>query len=320
MQFESQSIETTSSSTEESTTEATTRKLSFSFACFTLASERHPERNEDTVIVDQRRGLAAVFDGVGGSAAGEIASQLAATVVKEGWKRHLKTQTYEARTNFGPYVDLDVPAILQQLIKEAHEQIRSDGAKRRASFSRSIWSDDQATTVALAVIVQQEGDQGYTLFYAHVGDSRIYLQRGDDALKRLTEDDSILTELVKNHELGEKQALRIDQATQEDDLSDIELVCFQQRNGITQALGDSQSLQVHVAETPLQPGDRILLCTDGIHDNITDAEIEDILRKGKRPAAARRLVEQALQRSQEDRTSLRAKADDMSAVVITYSF
>jgi serine/threonine protein phosphatase PrpC len=316
MQSESQSIETTSSSTEE----ATTRKLPFSFAYFTLASERHPERNEDTVVVDQKRGLAAVFDGVGGSAAGEVASQLAATVVKEGWKRHQKTQTYEVRTNFGPYVNLDVPAILQELIAEAHEQIRSDGAKRRTSSNRSIWSDDQATTVALAVITQQEDDKGHMLVYAHVGDSRIYLLRGDEGLKRLTEDDSILTELVKNHELGETQALRIDQAIQEDDLSDIELACFQQRNGITQALGDSQSLQVHIAETPLLPGDRILLCTDGIHDNLTDAEIEDILRKGKRPTAARRLVEQALQRSQEDRTSLRAKADDMSAIVITYSF
>lgn len=314
MQFESQNIEMASSSAEESTT----RKLPFSFASFTRASDRHPERNEDTVIVDQRRALAAVFDGVGGSTAGEVASQLAATVVKEGWKRLLKTQTYEARSNFGPYVNLDAPTILQQLITEAHEQIRSDGAKRRASHSRSIWSDDQATTVALAVIVQQKRGQGYRLVYAHVGDSRIYLLHGEDDLKRLTEDDSILTELVKSHELGEMQALRIDQATQEDDLSDIERACFQQRNGITQALGDSQSLQVHVAETPLHPGDRILLCTDGVHDNLTDAEIADILRKGKR-TTARLLVEQALQRSQEDRASLRAKADDMSAIVITYS-
>jgi serine/threonine protein phosphatase PrpC len=316
MQFEPQNIETTSSSTDESMT----RKLLFSFACFTLASERHPERNEDTLIADQRRGLAAVFDGVGGSAAGEVASQLAATVVKEGWKQHLKTQTREALTNFGPYTDLDVPDILQQLIVEAHEQIRSDGAKRSASQGRSIWSDDQATTVALAVVVQQEEDKGYTLVHAHVGDSRIYLLREKDEFKRLTEDDSILTELVKNHELSETQAQRIDQAAQEDDLSDIELACFQQRNGITQALGDSQSIQVHVAATPLLPGDRILLCTDGIHDNLTDAEIEDVLRKGKRTTAARRLVEHALQRSQEDRTSLRAKADDMSAIVVTYSF
>jgi protein phosphatase len=316
MQFEPQSIEITSSSTEE----LTTRKSPFSFAYFTLASERHPERNEDTLVADQRRGLAAVFDGVGGSAAGEIASQLAATVVKEGWKRLLKTQEYEALINFGPYIDLDAPTILQQLIIEAHEQIRSDGAKRRASLSRSIWSDDQATTVALAVIVQSAEGKGHTLVHAHVGDSRIYLLRGKDDLKRITEDDSILTELVKNHELSEKQALRIDQATREDDLSDIELACFQQRNGITQALGDSQSIQVHVAETPLLPGDRILFSTDGIHDNLIDTEIEDILRKGKRTTAARRLVEHALQRSQEDRASLRAKADDMSAVVVTYSF
>ncbi len=315
MQFEPKMLETPLSSTQE----PATQKSLFSFAYSTSASERHPERNEDTLLVDQRRGLAAVFDGVGGSAAGEIASQLAASVVKEGWKRHLKAQAREAVAHLGPYVDLDVPTILRELISEAHQQIRSDGVKRSTEQDKGrAWLDDQATTVALAVIVHA-AENGYELIYAHVGDSRIYLLREQATLERLSEDDSILTELVKNHDLTAAQALHIDQATQEDDLSDIELACFQQRNGITQAVGDSQSLQIHVAQKPLFPGDRILFCTDGIHDNLTDAEIEQILRKGKHVTAARRLVNRALQRSREDRTSLRAKGDDMSAVVVTYN-
>lgn len=313
--------EPTASEAKPSTAELMTKKPLLSFASYTIASERHPERNEDTLVADQRRGLAGVFDGVGGSSAGEIASQLAASVIKEGWKSLVKTQRREVLAQLGPYVDLDVQAVLQQLILDAHEQIRSDGATRGAGLDeRRIWMDDQATTVALGVFVRQ-ADEHYDLIYAYVGDSRIYLLREGEGLKRLSEDDSILTELVRGHELDAEQALHIDQATSADDLSDLELACFQRRNGITQALGDSQPPQVHIDQTTLLPGDRILFCTDGIHDNLTDAEIEEILRQGRRTTAARKLVYAALERSQEsNRVSLRAKADDMSAVVITCSF
>src|SRR5947209_8239397 len=62
----------------------------FTFSRHTVACERHPERNEDTIITDERSGLAAVFDGVGGSAAGEIASQIAARSTLESWKRTIR--------------------------------------------------------------------------------------------------------------------------------------------------------------------------------------------------------------------------------------
>jgi serine/threonine protein phosphatase PrpC len=58
-----------------------------------------------------------------------------------------------------------------------------------------------------------------------------------------------------------------------------------------------------------------LLCSDGIHDNLTDAKIEAILRQEARASAARQLVQRAIDRSREE--CLRAKKDDMSAVVIT---
>ncbi len=78
---------------------------------------------------------------------------------------------------------------------------------------------------------------------------------------------------------------------------------------------------VHIDQTPIQPGDRILLCTDGIHDNLTDDEIEAILRTGPRTTVARVLVEHALARSRQEREiTLRAKPDDMSVVVLTRRF
>lgn len=301
-------------------TPSSEKKSAFTFARYSIPSERHPERNEDSLIADRRHGLAAVFDGVGGSVAGEVASQIAAHVLKRGWHKALKNQPEDVQSNLGPYHDLDAPSILEQLAIDAHKEIRLDSEKKASEHAeRSPWLDDQATTLAAAVLIKQDNPDAYALIYVHVGDSRIYLLRANESIKRLTNDDSILTELVNNNEIEEEEALYIDQATDTNELSELEYICFQQRNGITQALGDAQLPKVHSGQAQLQPGDRLLLCTDGIHDNLTDVEIETVIRDSKRTTAAKKLVEQALQRSQEE-TSLRAKSDDMSAIVVTYQF
>lgn len=154
--------------------------------------------------------------------------------------------------------------------------------------------------------------------YASVGDSRIYLLREQESLKRLTIDDGWLTKKVREHDISEADALRIDQATRRDELADEEWSHFEKRNGITQALGDSYAPDMHMSDIVIYPNDRILLCSDGIHDNLTDQEIETILRNGKRTTVAKTFVQQALERShQTDNGSIRAKSDDMSALVIT---
>ncbi len=290
--------------------------LPFTYARQSIACERHPERNEDSLIVDERSGLVAVFDGVGGSAAGEIASQTAARAARNCWKRALqqvqkgrKIQTYLESSD-----DADLPAILQQIIETANELVRTEGAQRAGT-------DDLATTVALAAFRREPSLRGYSMVYAHVGDSRIYLLRENEPLKRLTNDDGLLGRLVENQIISEEDALRIDQAMLASELSDIEFSYFRLRGGITQALGSPLAPVIHVDQVTIYPGDRILLCTDGIHDNLIDAEIEEILRSSGRSTAARVLVEQALERSHEEReTTIRAKPDDMTAIVITCRF
>ena len=157
-----------------------------------------------------------------------------------------------------------------------------------------------------------------TMIYAHVGDSRVYLLHENEPLKRLTTDDGLLGRLVENEMVSEDDARRIDQAMHVDDLSDVEFSYFRLRGGITQALGGPLPPTIHLDEIPISVGDRVLLCTDGIHDNLTDLEIEEILRKAPRNAAARLLVEYALLRSREERQiTIRAKPDDMTAIVLT---
>ena len=286
----------------------------FTFARDSVANERHPDRNEDHITIDVPSGLAAVFDGVGGSAAGEIASRTAARALYGGWKRILKQVQREHHGFFDDCDGATLGELLRKLTLEADELVRTEGARRAGT-------DDLATTIALAAISRQHGQKHYTMVYAHVGDSRIYLLREQEALKRLTSDDGLLARLVENQIVNNADALRIDQAMRADQLSNMEFSYFRLRGGITQALGGPMPPTVHIGQTPIQPGDRILLCTDGIHDNLTDLEIEAILRKGPRTTVAHMLVQQAILRSRQERdVTLRAKPDDISAIVMTCRF
>jgi serine/threonine protein phosphatase PrpC len=288
----------------------------FVLARYSVAHERHPDRNEDSLIADEYSGLAAVFDGVGGSAAGEIASRTAARATLAGWRQTLqRVQQGRLARGFLDQCDkIDLPACLESLIEQADDLVRTEGAKRAGT-------DDLATPVALATFCQSPSQKDYTMFHAHVGDSRIYLLRGNEPLQRLTSDDGLLGKLVENKIIAETDSLRIDQALRVEDLTDVELSYFRLRGGITQALGGPVPPTIHTSQATICPGDRVLLCTDGIHDNLTDQEIAGILKIGARTSVARILVEHARERSRQERhTTIRAKPDDMSAVVITCRF
>ena len=114
----------------------------------------------------------------------------------------------------------------------------------------------------------------------------------------------------------EEDLLRIEQATSSTNLSAEDLKHFDRRNKITCALGWEEFQVAHTSSIDLISDDRILLCTDGIHDNLTDNEIEELLRKGPVAASAQQLVQSACQRSQEQQR--RSKPDDMSAIVVLY--
>ena len=161
-------------------------------------------------------------------------------------------------------------------------------------------------------------DDGYTMVYASVGDSRIYLLREGEALQRLTTDDGWLAKMVREDVVSEADALRIDQASHAEELTDAERAHFDKRNGITQALGDREPVEVHLGDIAILPGDRVLLCTDGVHDNLLDVHIADMMKYGTRTTVANLLVRSATLSSHQPVTEwMRAKQDDMSAVVVT---
>jgi PPM family protein phosphatase len=295
----------------------------FIFAYESRAHEQRAEQNEDTVLLDQRQGLAAIFDGMGSrrgaDALGQVASQQAAQVVHRGWERLLQ-QTQQDNSALLPCDRLDLPAALCQLIQEANAQVRAEGI-RRANVADSPQARVRypETTVALVTFCSHRDEGSYTMVSAHVGDSRIYLLRGQKPLVRLTRDDGLLATLIQSQKISETDALRIDQAMDASHLSEVELDYFNKRYGVTQMLGGGQTPVIHVQQTPLLPGDRLLLCSDGIHDNLLDQEIEALLRNGTSTTVASLLVESAVRRSHQDsKTTIRAKMDDMSVLVVTY--
>jgi PPM family protein phosphatase len=305
----------------------------FTFARSSAASEEHPERNEDYLIVDASRGLAAVFDGVGGLAGGEIAAHIAGRTNHTEWK-HLvqcpnnehqeavsaqdRADRQDARLRVDA-AETDRAELVQRFIEKAHVAVRTRGPRRvRDRYGDVGEALTPKTTVALVALSTIGQSPGYSAVYAWVGDSRVYLLPAGQALSRLTSDDGLLTELVRVGLLEEESAMRVDQATQPWHLTRQERIFFEKRNGITQALGDELAPVIHVKQATILPGDRLLLCSDGVHDNLTDKELETLLRQGARTTVARHIVEAAAVQSRRDiMEDMRSKPDDMSAVVIT---
>ncbi|HEY7356140.1 MAG TPA: protein phosphatase 2C domain-containing protein [Ktedonobacterales bacterium] len=264
----------------------------------TVPSEDHPDSNEDAVLIDTTLDLVAVFDGVGGYEGGEVASRIAQHAVLTTWRDQAAAVRNLA----------DVRAVMRETVLEADRQVR-DAVDRQPELT------GMATTAIIAKL-WEAADHRRMLVHGHVGDSRLYVLRARGLLERVTVDDGILSTHVAVGLISEEEALIIDQAENWQDLDERQKRYFYQRGLITQAIGGRGDPEVHVGQVELYPGDRVLVCSDGIHDNLTEAEIAEVLRKnGRNDGDA--LVRAARKRSQRGlQATMRSKPDDMSAVVI----
>jgi len=129
-------------------------------------------------------------------------------------------------------------------------------------------------------------DQGSSALIAHVGDSRCYRYRGG-ALEQYTEDHSVVGEMMRLGVLTPEEA-RV----------------HPYRNVITRVLGTAGHVEVDIVEADVRPGDRFLLCTDGLCEQISDGEIAELLRAGCIEAAADALLAAALDAGGTDNITL----------------
>ena len=193
----------------------------------------HPGRkrrhNEDSYVVEPP--LFAVADGMGGAKAGEVASGLAASALKD-------------RDTDGATGEEQVTALIQ----EANRRVF-----RRAAEDRE--ASGMGTTMTVALV---EDDR---VVFGHVGDSRAYLIR-DTSIEQLTDDQSLVAELVRSGRLTPEEA-----------------EAHPQRSVITRAVGTEPDVDVDTFAIEPADGDLFLICSDGLTDMVDDGSIIDAVRK-----------------------------------------
>jgi serine/threonine protein phosphatase PrpC len=257
-------------------------------ACATVASPKHPEVNEDRVLCGPQRGVAAVFDGVAGEAGGAHASAAACGAMAHALER-LPARTDRARERW-----------LADALRQAANGV---ALSRRAHPGAS----SQMTT-ATAVCMDDRG-----VWLSSAGDSPAYRVHPDGSLQRLTWPAAAVANPDERAKLD-----RLDRVeTMSDLMKDWDLyVRFAQRNVIDDVLGMRPPSVEHV---PLDDGDRVLLCTDGVSDNLTIPEMEAVIRAaGPDGDIAAALVDAASARSRS-RGHLRAKRDDITAAFLLFA-
>jgi protein phosphatase len=202
---------------------------------------RQRRGNEDAYFA--RAPLFAVADGMGGAQAGEVASHLAVEVLEQGL----------------PDAGGSIEERLRARVQEANARINELG---RVDDERA----GMGTTLTAAYVGEEE------LSIAHVGDSRMYRLR-DDTLERLTDDHTLVEELVRSGKLTPQEA---DQ--------------HPQRSIITRALGPEAGVQPDTHTWPARDGDVYLICSDGLTSMVPEERVGELLRSASSLASAGRAL------------------------------
>jgi serine/threonine protein phosphatase PrpC len=223
------------------------------------------ENNEDLFIAQQVHGdkfiLASVIDGVGGYAGGEIAAEQAKTAIIDCAGKPFK----------------EAIPMLAECFHLANERVIAE--KKRSNTYQEM------SCVATVALVDISANQFY---YAHVGDTRLYLFR-DGSLVKISHDQSFVGFLEESGRLSEQAAME-----------------HPRRNEINKALGFEDNLNQHTdyietGQSPFLPGDLLLLCSDGLSDMVNSTEIASILNgPGSLKEKTRLLIDMANEKGGRD--------------------
>jgi protein phosphatase len=236
---------------------------------------RKRQLNEDVFLIDDALGVYLVADGMGGHAAGEVASRLAADEIvhalaepdsssDETWPEHWDRDRSETANHL-------VDAILA-----GHERV-----------TNAVNRDENLKGMGTTVVAAIHPAASRTLVICHVGDSRAYRWRRD-RLEILTQDHSWVHEQVAAGFLTEEAART-----------------HPLKNVVTQALGGSSQPRVDTLETELRSGDVYVLCSDGLNSMLTDDEISEILAENASlEELTRRLIGAANDRGGNDNVTV----------------
>jgi len=219
------------------------------------------ENNEDSWLVREPY-LFAVADGMGGCAAGEIASR--ATL------KSFQATTYELRLGF----EGDASALLREAFRRANEHVY------RMSNSNEAYKG-MGTTMT-AVYLQAD----HTAYAAHIGDSRLYLFR-HNILMQVTQDHTYVNKLLEDKKITLEEAK-----------------IHPKRHMLMRAIGVEPEIELDIIPFTVEEGDRLLLCTDGLSDMLTEIEIANIMLGQDIAEVGDALIEKALGNGGRDNVTL----------------
>jgi serine/threonine protein phosphatase PrpC len=205
--------------------------------------------NEDVYLVHAERGLFVVCDGVGGTPAGEVASQLAADSIlaQLGTDARASAASRTGRPELLPQT-----ARLLDAVRHSNECIYSEARKNPLHA-------EMATTIVGAWLTE------HIASVAHVGDSRAYLWH-NTRLEPLTRDHSLVEAQIRAGVLDRADSLE-----------------STHQNILVRVLGREPDVDVEVNEVPVQPGDYLLLCSDGLTRMVPDAALADTIAQLRDP-------------------------------------
>ncbi len=219
------------------------------------------ENNEDSFYVREPY-LFAVADGMGGHAAGEIASR--------STLKAFSAATLELRRGFQG----DASTILKEAFFRANEHVYKMATSNEAYAGMG--------TTMTALYIQDDG----TAYAAHIGDSRLYLFR-HSTLMQVTKDHTYISQLLDEKRISREEALQ-----------------HPQRHMLLRAIGVEEEIELDVIPFSVEAGDRLLLCTDGLSDMLTEMEITDIMLQEELEDVGDALISKALDNGGRDNVTL----------------
>lgn len=228
------------------------------------------KQNEDAVGLFENRAnqtLAVVADGMGGHKAGDVASEIARSYFSDQWQETGKLTSAEEAEE---WLDDRIRLANQKVYRYAQENPDCQG---------------MGTTVIAAIFLEDE------ISIAHIGDSRCYLL--SDELRQVTEDHSLVNELVRAGEITKKEA-----------------IVHPRKNVLMKALGTDNSIAPDVFTIQWQEGNRLLICSDGLSDKLSNDELFNFLTED--------LTVEKIAENLVDRANELGGEDNITVVLVEY--
>jgi protein phosphatase len=245
---------------------------------------RRRSSNEDSFVIDEKIGLYAVADGMGGHAAGEVASQEAIDTVRGMVRQGEKDLKAVEAGDHSPEALWRVGRLLESAVQAATYMVFGIAQNDPSQTG-------MGTTLSALLLCGRFG------VVAQVGDSRVYMVR-DDQVSQLTEDHTLIAWQLKQGIISQNEA-----------------ALSPHKNVITRAIGSREYVQVDTHFFMVEPGDVFMLCSDGLHGYVEDHEIPEVIALGPEAAVTEFINTANMRGGRDNITAIVVQVDAKDGVV-----